>query len=153
MPVFIVNDTEIECSETDTLLDVKKKIIKELNISSPYIDINFLLDKPMRTLGKFNVEPGKVSRPFDRHTLDKFAFKGPITISYTEVSDHDSSTKKPLMSGGRGRGRGLVGDQSAYVAPSARNVSTFDHSSTEVTMTIEPTFVLDSDADFPTLGS
>ena len=85
MVVFVVNETQIEGKDTDTILMVKKEIIKQLDLSCKYIDITFVLEKPMRVLGKFNVEPGKLARTLDRHTLDKFAFKGDIPVTYEEV--------------------------------------------------------------------
>ena len=160
MVVFVVNEKEIQCEPTDTLLEIKKEISKQLELTCPYIELSFNLDKPLRVLGKFNVEPGRMPRTFDRYILDRFAFSDkPIQVDYTAVTDYDPNkqVRKPLMSGGRGRGKGLsrsLGADSgsgAYVPPS-RETSTFNHESTQVEMTVEPTFELASEEDFPSLA-
>ena len=56
MVVLVVDNVDIECSDTETILEVKKKIIKELSLPAAYIDIAFDLDKPSRVMGKFNIE-------------------------------------------------------------------------------------------------
>ena len=38
MVTFVVNDTEIICELTDTILEVKKEIIKQLELTCPYIE-------------------------------------------------------------------------------------------------------------------
>ena len=150
---FKINETIIECLDTDTILEVKKEIIKQLDLYCKYIDISFVLNKPLRVLGKFNVEPGKLPRTLDRYVVERFAFKDEIEVEITEIDDYDPSVKKPLLSGGMGRGRGMGrGINTSYVPPSTRNESSFDHTSNQVTMYIEPNFILDSEDDFPTLG-
>ena len=155
MIVFVVNEKEIQCELTDTILEAKKEIIKQLGLTCPYIELSFNLNKPLRILGKFNVDIGRMPRTFDRYILDRFAFtfNDRVKVEYTEVDDYDPSKRKPLMSGGRGRGRGLsrnLGDGAVYVPPT-RETSTFNHQSTEQTMDVEPTFELTSDRDFPSL--
>ena len=160
MVVFVVNDKEILSELTDTILAVKQELIKQLELTCPYIELSFKLDRPLRVPGKFNVDVGRMPRTFDRYILDRFAFSDKtIQVDYTEVVDYDpdKQVRKPLMSGGRGRGRGLsrsLGADSlgAYVPPS-RETSTFNHESTQVVMNVEPTFELDSDSDFPSLAS
>jgi len=164
MVVFVVNDKEILCELTDTILAVKKELIKQLELTCPYIELSFKLDRPLRVPGKFNVDVGRMPRTFDRYILDRFAFSDKtIQVDYTEVVDYDpdKQVRKPLMSGGRGRGRGLsrslgansLGADSlgAYVPPS-RETSTFNHESAQVEMTVEPTFELASEDDFPSLA-
>ena len=96
-------------------------------------------------------------RTFDRYILDRFAFSDkPIQVDYTEVTDYDPNkqVRKPLMSGGRGRGKGLsrnISDGGAYVPPT-RETSTFNHESSQVEMNVEPTFELASEEDFPSLA-
>ena len=158
MVQFQINDTLIELTDDITLLDAKKEIMKQCNVDKPYIDIKYILEKPIRILGKFNVEPGVVPRTLDRYKLERFAFNDVIQVEIIEVDDYDPSklNRVALMSGGRGRGRGrgpVRGTTTnTYVAPSTRNESTFDHSSNQITMTTEPTFSLESEDDFPTLG-
>jgi len=150
MVVFTINDLSINCEETKTILEAKQEIIKKLDLACKYIDISFVLDKPMRVLGKFNVEPGRLARTLDRHTLDKFAFKDSVQVTYEVINDYDPSVKKPLMSGGMGRGmgRGRGMDRAAYKPP----VSSFDHTSLQQDMKLEPVYDLESNDDFPTLG-
>jgi hypothetical protein len=161
MVVFVVRDKEIQCELTNTILEVKKEIIKQLELTCPYIELLFVLDRPLRVPGKFNVEPGKMPRTFDRYILDRFAFTDKtIQVDFTEVLDYDpdKQVRKPLMSGGRGRGKGLsrnLGTDSglgAYVPPS-RETSSFNHDSSRVEMVIEPTFELASEEDFPSLAT
>ena len=152
---FIVNETEINCSETDTILELKKEVIKVLGLECPYIDISYDINKPMRVLGKFNVEPGLLPRTFDNYALERFAFKEDVdvNISLTEVSDYEPRKRTPFISGGRGRGTGTskaVGR--GKPTPQPYRLSTFDHTQNQVDMTIkEPTFSLDSQEDFPPL--
>ena len=122
------------------------KIIKECNIDSSYVDISFILDTPVRILGKFNVEPGKLPRTLDRYTLNRFALQDRMTLAYTKVDDYDPTklNRVTLMSGSGGAG--------AYVSPGIRKTSLFDHTSDEVSMDT-PSFALDSESDFPSLGS
>ena len=148
---FIVNETEINCSETDTILELKKEVIKVLGLECPYIDISYDINKPMRVLSKFNVEPGLLPRTFDNYALERFAFKEDVdvNISFTEVSDYEPKKRTPFISGGRGRGRGAGRGKAT---PQPYRLSTFDHTQNQVDMTIkEPTFSLDSQEDFPPL--
>ena len=147
MTTFIIGDTELPCELSITILDLKQKIIKECNIDSPYIDISFILDTPVRILGKFNVEPGKLPRTLDRYTLNRFALQDRMTLEYTKVDDYDPTklNRVTLMSGSGGAG--------SYVSPGIRKTSLFDHTSDEVSMNIEPTYELESESDFPSLGS
>ena len=48
---------DIDISILSTIQNLKDTIKSEFSISN-YIDIDFTIDKPMRVLGKFNVEPG-----------------------------------------------------------------------------------------------
>ncbi len=141
MVVFLINEKELSLDNSNTILDVKKEIIKQFNLSSKYIDILFMIDKPMRILGKFNVEPGKLPRTFDRYELDKFAFKDIISINYEIVDGYDPDIKrKQIISGGNKK----------YTPPS-RNKSTFDHNAIQQDIPSEPQFDLNSNDDFPSL--
>ena len=155
MVQFQVNDKLLEFSNDDSLLHVRKQIMQEFGLTCPYVDIKYILDKPIRILGKFNVEPGVVPRTLDRYTLERFAFKDVLNVEFTEVTDYDPKklNRRKLMSGGMGRGAGSAINKSAYVPPSTRKESTFDHENTELSMTVDPSFALDSETDFPSLGS
>lgn len=144
MVEFVINDLKIECEETMTILEAKKHIIKQLDLSCKYIDINFVMEKPMRVLGKFNVEPGRLARTLDRYPLERFALKGSVKVEYEIVEGYDPDKKIKLISGGRGLSGG------AYVPPSRSN-SLFNHEETRVEVKVEPQFDLDSQVDFPSL--
>ena len=160
MVFFVVGDNEYEFELSSTILDVKKRLIKELNLSCKYIDLEFCLERPMRVLGKFNVEPGKVPRPLDKNMLSAFAFKDKVKLSYTEVNDYDpDKPRTPLVFGGRGRGRGQGmglnrgrGLSQPPVNSLERAISSFNHKETVQNMNVEPTFNLSSNEDFPSLG-
>jgi len=78
---------EINIEVKTTIEDLKNMIKDEYNILS-YIDIDFQIEKPMRVLGKFNVEPGILARTFDRYELNKFGIKDEINLTFHEVKDY-----------------------------------------------------------------
>ena len=151
MVTFIINDREFNLEESNTMLDAKKNIISELNLSCKYIDIEFCLERPMRTEGKFNIESGKFSRTFDRYTLNQFAFKDKVIVNIFEIDDYDPDKKIALFSGGRGRGRGLGRDTPIPLNPSQPKFNT-NLNQVEID-TEKNNFNLDSQVDFPSLGS
>ena len=155
MVTFIINDREFNLEESNTMLETKKIIISELNLKCKYIDIEFCLERPMRTEGKFNIEPGKASRTFDRYTLNQFAFKDKVIVNIFEINDYDPDKKIALFSGGRGRGLGR-GRGSGLDTPRPLNPSQpkFNTNLNQVEIETETnTFNLDSQDDFPSLGS
>ena len=82
----VVKEFTIEVKTT--IEDLKNMIKDEYNILS-YIDIDFQIEKPMRVLGKFNVEPGILPRTFDRYELNKFGIKGKIALTFHVVEDYN----------------------------------------------------------------
>ena len=82
----VVKELTIEVKTT--IEDLKNMIKDEYNILS-YIDIDFQIEKPMRVLGKFNVEPGILPRTFDRYELNKFGIKGEIDLTFHVVEDYE----------------------------------------------------------------
>jgi hypothetical protein len=99
---FTVNkdgNTDIFKVNINTTIESLKDIIKEKYNITKYIDIEFQIEKPMRVLGKFNVEPGVLPRTFDRYELNKFGInKSDIKISYNEIEDYTPfrSNKKEI---------------------------------------------------------
>ena len=80
---------EIQCTLKDNISSLKGTIIKEFNLTCKYIDIDFLLDRPIRTLGKFNVEAGILPRPLDIYKLERFGIGGrTIHATFNEVKDY-----------------------------------------------------------------
>lgn len=69
-------------------IDRLKEKIKELYSITSYIDIDFKIEKPMRVIGKFNIEPGILPRTFDRYELNKFGIKGEINLTFYPVTDY-----------------------------------------------------------------
>lgn len=110
-----------------TIEELKNKIISDFKLSVKYIDIDFLLDRPIRTLGLFNVEPGILARPLDMYPLERFGLAGrKVTITFTEVDNYT-----PFKNN-----RGKI--------KLSRRVESKKESNT-------PTFNLESETDFPTL--
>ena len=72
-----------------TIEELKTKIISDFKLSVKYIDIDFLLDRPIRTLGLFNVEPGILPRTLDMYSLERFGLaERKVTITFTEVANY-----------------------------------------------------------------
>ena len=146
MITFVSDDTSIDCPDTYTILEAKQYIINQLGLPCKYIDLDFILEKPSRVLGKFNVEPGKLPRTLDRYTLERFAFKPTMNISYSIIDDYDpSKPRTPLQSRSGISTNSISG---VYKPP----VSSFNHTSNEQDMNIEPQFNIDSQVDFPSLA-
>ena len=73
----------------ETVMGLKEKIRNKFNVSAKYIDISFQLDKPIRSLGKFNLEPGVLPRTLDRYSFDRFELEGrTIPTSFEEVEGY-----------------------------------------------------------------
>jgi hypothetical protein len=109
MITFIVQKNErtenIQVSEDKTIFELKEAILKQYDLpSDKYIDIEYTIQRPMRVLGKFNVEPGKVPRTMDRYTLEKYAMtpEKPITLTFEVVDGYKQKTftKKNISRGG-----------------------------------------------------
>jgi len=76
MITFIITKDDInknfECSMEDSILSLKNKIIKEFDITTNYIDLEFILERPIRSLGKFNLESGIIPRPLDSYNMKEY---------------------------------------------------------------------------------
>ena len=159
MVTFVLKDSSYDEDGTSyvvddrkTMLEAKQFIMNELELSCSYIDFDCCLDRPMRIEGKFNIEPGKLSRTFDRYTLNQFAFKDKLPVKLIEVTDYDPHKPKPkFISGGRGRGRGIGMSGGVGLSHPPRSQSTFNTNLTQ--MDFVDTFDLNSQNDFPALGS
>ena len=93
----VVKEFTIEVKTT--IEDLKNMIKDEYNILS-YIDIDFQIEKPMRVLGKFNVEPGILARTFDRYELNKFG----INLEEIQLTFHEVKGYTPHRNNNRLRG-------------------------------------------------
>lgn len=101
MVKFIINnqnDRILEYTNNNfTILDIKNDIIKVLNLECKYIDIDFQIDRPIRSMSKFNIEKGILPRTLDRYTLDRFAFydkMDDININCHIVNNYDNNVNK-----------------------------------------------------------
>ena len=73
----------------ETIETLKNNIRKDFNLSVKYIDIDFQVDRPIRTLGKFNLEAGILPRTLDIYSFDNFGIKGRhINATFIEVFDY-----------------------------------------------------------------
>lgn len=134
MITFIINDTKINCEENETVLDLKNKIKKEFDIKVEYIDLDFKLEKPIRKLGKYNLESGILSRVMDNYTFDKFYLDGKeIKLNYIECPNYTPIIKKDIK-------------------PFNANKYKFDSSQNEIKYVEEKTFDLNSELEFPKLS-
>lgn len=127
----VENEKEFRFNLTDKISDVKNTLIKELELKSQYIDLLFLVERPIRNLGHFNIEKGVMSRVMDQYELSKFGLKDNMTlnIGYKSVDNYqpfDSTRKKVSMNH-------LKKTENVRVVPK------------------EATFKLDSEEDFPSL--
>ena len=90
---FLINKDditkEIECSLEDSISSLKTTIIQEFNLKCKYIDIDFQLERPIRSLGKFNLESGILPRSLDTYTFDRYGLDGKeVNATFIEVTDH-----------------------------------------------------------------
>ena len=95
MIVFVISKDDItknfECNLQDSILSLKNDIIKEFELKCEYIDIDFQLERPIRSLGKFNLESGILPRSLDTYTFDRYGLDGKtINATFIEVTDYVS---------------------------------------------------------------
>ena len=136
---IIYNDKTIQINfeDTDKILDIKKKIIKELELNCKYIDLNILIERPIRGLGKFNLEKGKFPRTFDNYTLDRWNIKDKeIEITFEEIEGYDPDIKKTFIKKANNNNSGI------YKPPIIQSGEKYIK---------EEVFDLNSVTDFPTL--
>jgi hypothetical protein len=95
MITFVITKSDIsknlECCLEDNILKLKNDIIKEFNLTCPYVDIDFQLERPIRSLGKFNLESGILPRTLDSYTFDRYGLDGrTVNATFHEVIDYDN---------------------------------------------------------------
>lgn len=95
MIVFVITKNDItktfECNLEDSILSLKNNIIKEFDLVCNYIDIDFQLERPIRSLGKFNLESGILPRTLDTYTFDRYGLDGrEVNATFIEVEDYVS---------------------------------------------------------------
>ena len=95
MIVFVITKNDItktfECNLEDSILSLKNNIINEFDIVCNYFDIDFQLERPIRSLGKFNLESGILPRTLDTYTFDRYGLDGrEVNATFIEVEDYVS---------------------------------------------------------------
>ena len=127
---------EISINPEEKIVNLKKNIIELLKLDVKYIDLIINLERPIRCLGKFNLESGQLPRTFDNYSLDRWDIDNRrISINYSEVNDYDPDVRKPII---KKINSGL------YRAPNNINIETG-------TSFIPADYNLESEMDFPTL--
>ena len=95
MITFVINKgdgcKEFKCSLEENILSLKTQIMKDFELSCPYIDIDFQLERPIRSLGKFNLESGILPRPLDSYTFDRYGLdERTVNATFHEVTDYEN---------------------------------------------------------------
>ena len=126
-----IHDAEMEL--TDTMMNLKQLIIKNMKLNVDYVDLNFLIDKPIRGFGKMNLDKGIIPRTMDNFPFDRYNLEGKeILCEFIPVKDYTADIK-----GNSDNPKGI------YLAPCMKP---------KVDKKVnEPTFNLNSDEDFPSL--
>ena len=136
MITFLVTSEEqtiqYECSLSDNIEVLKNNIKKDFNLGEKYIDIYFDIDKPIRVLGQFNLEPGLSPRTMDRYTFDRYG------IDWREINVHFEIVEgyKPLQ----------------VKKKVNMNLSKYSKEITSGESIERPQFNLESEEDFPSLS-
>ena len=95
--VIIGNDIEktYEYSPDVNIYKLKLDIIKDFELSCGYVDLNITIERPIRVLGKFNMEPGVLPRTMDMYPFDRYGIDNKIvTATFNEVVDYKPYDKK-----------------------------------------------------------
>ena len=122
---------EIQCTLEDNILSLKKTIIQEFNVKCKYIDIDFQLERPIRSLGKFNLESGILPRSLDAYKFDRYGLDGrEVRATYHEVTDYEPQKYDKKF----------------------KHVNIMKKRETKNMEDEEPSFDITSNDDFPSLG-
>jgi|TARA_B110000902_G_scaffold253571_1_gene316373 hypothetical protein len=82
-------EEKFECDLTDSILSLKKQIIERFKLKGEYVDIDFQIERPIRKIGKFNLEKGVIPRTLDLYTFDRYGLEGrTIQATFNEVEDY-----------------------------------------------------------------
>ena len=130
------NETEnkAELKETGSMLDLKNLIIKNLKLDSQYIDLDFKIERPIRGLGKMNLEKGILPRTMDNFPFNRYNLEGKDIICVPIlVKDY-----QPQVQAKNGN------PQSIYTPPPMKNNGPKEYKNIA-------TYNLDSTDDFPAL--
>lgn len=137
--IFNEESKIIECDDTDTIIIFKNKIIEEFKLITKYIDLEFLNERPIRCLGKFNLEKGLLPRTFDNYQLNRWELVNKeISCTFTQIYDYKPIIKKSY----------IKNNNNLYQSPNKiKNIE-----SGESYIKKEPEYNLYSNDDFPKLN-
>ena len=93
MILFIVthnnDNVEIIMNNEETVLDLKKKIIKSLNLECQMIDLFIKTDIPIRGMGKYTLENGIIPRTMDYYKMNQFNLENKkIELELNELKEN-----------------------------------------------------------------
>lgn len=82
------NEKEINLDTSNTVADLKKKIIEEYQLKCKCLDIYFQLEVPIRGMGKYTLEKGLVQRSMDIYSMDKFNVENKtLLVEFKELEE------------------------------------------------------------------
>ena len=102
MITFKINNNnnihEIQATNNDSIIGIKNKIITTLNLQAKYIDLFYLIDRPIRGIGKFTIENGISPRTMDNNLLSDYNLDNKeIVVSYKIVDDYKEHIHRPTL--------------------------------------------------------
>jgi|TARA_B110000967_G_scaffold188664_1_gene211701 hypothetical protein len=132
-------EEKFECDLTDSILSLKKQIIERFKLKGEYVDIDFQIERPIRKIGKFNLEKGVIPRTLDLYTFDRYGLEGrTIQATFNEVEDYQPI--QPIQS--------RTNNQITF----NKDMSYSEFKRSGLNKQSGLTFDLKSDKDFPSLG-
>tara|TARA_B110001450_G_scaffold99191_1_gene94057 strand:+ start:419 stop:850 length:432 start_codon:yes stop_codon:yes gene_type:complete len=132
-------EEKFECDLTDSILSLKKQIIERFKLKGEYVDIDFQIERPIRKIGKFNLEKGVIPRTLDLYTFDRYGLEGrTIQATFNEVGDYQPI--QPIQS--------RTNNQITF----NKDMSYSEFKRSGLNKQSGLTFDLKSDKDFPSLG-
>ena len=132
-------EEKFECDLTDSILSLKKQIIERFKLKGEYVDIDFQIERPIRKIGKFNLEKGVIPRTLDLYTFDRYGLEGrTIQATFNEVEDYQPI--QPIQS--------RTNNQITF----NKDMSYSEFKRSGLNKQSGLSFDLKSDKDFPSLG-
>ena len=118
MITFIVTKDDvtktIQFSTDGTLLDLKKEIINQYELSCKYIDVISNVERPIRVLGKFNYDKGLQPRTLDNYPFNRYGIdERTIPITFEINDEYKPIIKKSNVNNDKA---------SKYVPPNRQNI-------------------------------
>ena len=97
------NEKEINLDSTNTVADLKRKIIEEYQLKCKCVDIYLQLEVPIRGMGKYTLEKGLLQRSMDVYSMDKFNVENKtLLVEFKELEEEYTVKRKEFKpSGGK----------------------------------------------------